>query len=176
MLTTLWLAACTLATAYLPSASAQAAPSWVSNTQLHSKDGFATLRWSVSGDSGIPLFRITESNCGENQISFTDQAQLDIFRIDSGKYEFRVQACVRTPEGYADCGLPSQPLVLSVADSIDNSVHDPQPPLVTAPLIRAASIHGGSNSAGEPHVRESGCNADHSVNSIRRIPQTNLEP
>ena len=72
---------------------AQPKPTWVPATTINSADGYGTLRWSVDGELPVGLFRITEEFAGKQSVSFTDQAELQIFRIDTGTYSFRVQAC-----------------------------------------------------------------------------------
>lgn len=99
--------------------SAQSEPFWVSPTALTNNDGVATLKWSVSGDDPIALFRVTEEHAGARQVSYTDQPELQVSRTTQGKYTFRVQACTRLADGYPQCGEVSPPLVLTVAGAAD---------------------------------------------------------
>jgi len=98
---------------------------WVSSTPLTTRDGFATLRWSAEGDEPVALFRISEEHSGERQISFTDQAEIRVFRTVPGNYCFWVQACKRYPDGYPFCGRKSLPLTLIVLRPVIQPVSPP---------------------------------------------------
>jgi len=108
-------------TAALPlQVSAQSEPYWVSPTALASTDGVAILKWSVTGDDPIALFRVTEEHAGARQVSYTDQPELQVLRTEQGKYIFLVQACTRLADGYPQCGEVSRTLVLTVAGAADD--------------------------------------------------------
>jgi len=95
-------------------ASAQSQPHWSTSTNLVSPDGHVRLRWSCDGGEPIALFRLTEEFSGHKQISFTDQAEMQLFRSEPGTYEFRVQACRPQAAGYSQCGEHSAPLTLTI--------------------------------------------------------------
>src|SRR5262245_39728855 len=100
-----WVLAASLLLGCFPfEANAQPKPSWVPSQSINSDDGYGTLRWTVEGDQAVTLFRITEEFAGQQSFSFTDQAELAIFRINSGKYTFKVQACERDADGFPKCG------------------------------------------------------------------------
>lgn len=96
---------------------AQPKPVWVSQTPVRTDDGFATLRWSVEGNDSVALFRISEESSGEKQFSFTEQAEIRVFRLKPGDYSFWVQACKRYADGFPLCGEPSQRLTLIVVNA-----------------------------------------------------------
>lgn len=98
-------------------AMAQAKARWISSTQLITKEGLATLRWSVDGNEAIALFRLREEHSGEYQISYTDQTEIDVVREEPGDYRFWVQACRRYADGYPHCGESSRRLTLSVIET-----------------------------------------------------------
>ena len=104
-----------------PEVCAEPEASWLTPTDLSSHDGLATLRWSVSGDDPVALFKITAEHEGARQVSYTDQPQLQLMLPERGKYTFLVHACTRMPDGYPQCGVASQPLVLTVATGQDAS-------------------------------------------------------
>jgi hypothetical protein len=63
------------------------------------------------------LFRLSEEHAGTRHVSFTDQAEMHVFRGDPGTYSFLIQACTRSEDGYLQCGELSPPLVLTVANT-----------------------------------------------------------
>jgi len=111
------------------SAYAQQQPFWISPTQIVIAEGFAILKWSVKGGDSVALFRISEEYAGEQQVSFTDQAQLRVVRTKPGHYSFSVQACKRYPDGFPSCGASSSQLTLSVGDVDAVSDQPNQPPV-----------------------------------------------
>jgi len=131
----------------------QAKPVWLTATHVTTGDGFATLRWSVEGDGVWALFRISENHSGERQISFTDQAEIRVFRSQPGEYNFWVQACKRYADGYAECGAFSPRLSLSVSAGLAE-----QPPLAedagsTSRVADGAGVNStGERSACRPHA------------------------
>lgn len=98
-------------------AMAQAKARWISSTPLITKEGLATLRWSVDGTEAIALFRLREEHSGEYRISYTDQTEIDVVRGEPGDYSFWVQACRRLADGYPHCGESSRRLTLSVIET-----------------------------------------------------------
>lgn len=124
--------------------SAQSGPSWVSPLALGSTDGVATLKWSVTGDDPIALFRVIEEHGGALQVSYTDQPQLQVSRREQGKYTFRVQVCTRLPDGYPQCGEVSPPLVLTVAGTaVDTEpIRSPGKRSLAASLLRSKAPQG----------------------------------
>jgi len=95
---------------------AQARALWLTPDRLTTPDGVATLRWSVEGGEAIALFRISEEYSEEHQISYTDQAEIQVVRSEPGDYSFWVQACTRYADGYPLCGESSRRLTLIVRE------------------------------------------------------------
>jgi hypothetical protein len=93
---------------------AQQRPFWISTTPIVSTNGLTTLRWSVKSGDSVTLFRISEEYSGEQQVSYTDLAELQLHRHKPGKYTFVVQVCHRFSDGYAKCGEASSKLTLAV--------------------------------------------------------------
>jgi hypothetical protein len=92
---------------------AQSNPQWLEPIQNATKDGVLVLRWSISGGDPVTLFRISEVHSGVWQMNFTDQAELRLFRPDTGDYQFWVQSCRSLDDGYPHCGVKSSALEIS---------------------------------------------------------------
>ncbi|NNE04151.1 MAG: hypothetical protein HKN15_00305, partial [Xanthomonadales bacterium] len=91
------------------------APNWTSPTDIDSPDGYAVLAWRMPTRELPELYRVSQSRPGDQQVSFVDQPSLRIFRIEPGRYDFRVQACRKDVAGLPVCGDFSSKLRVMVS-------------------------------------------------------------
>ena len=104
---------------FLPQALASgftslAPPGWVSEQQLTSNDGYARLEWVAATGADSMLFRLTEEREGQEYASFIEGRAVTVFRVESGDYLFRIQACKKVPANVPVCGAKSSRLSLRV--------------------------------------------------------------
>jgi len=119
---------------------AQPVPTWVSSTLLATNDGFMTLRWSIEGNEAIALFRICERHSGTQNVAFTDQAEMRMYRTEPGEYSFWVQACERYPDGFPKCGQPSERLAVIVKQMVTQPLTLPEPSDEARAIERPAGL------------------------------------
>lgn len=117
-------------------------PEWLGSRQISTDDGHAPLDWALDEEKEYAeLYLLEEEFDNETRTSYLAESELHVYRVQAGRYRFRVAGCVRTPEGVPECGPFSKELKLTVPEQVQAALldeealpeKDPQQGLVGGP-------------------------------------------
>ena len=120
-----------------------APPGWVSAQQLTSSDGYARLEWVAATGTDSLLFRLSEEREGQEHASFIEGHAVTVFRVESGSYLFRVQACTKIEGQFPECGPKSSGLTLQVVQKAASEFSNEDPAKPVPGGGKEVSVVGG---------------------------------